>query len=122
MALLVQVLVLLLAGVLEVGRVLEVWVVTTNAAREGARLAALGQPIGAVQQRAYDYLTTSLAGRTDVVLPDLASIAVTNAGGLPGDPVTVDLTTGVLIMTPLIQNLFPTHPVPVRGVLTMRLQ
>src|SRR4051812_13692369 len=58
-ALLLNVLVLLLAGVLEFGRVLDVWVITRNAAREGARIGATGGTATEVRGRVLTYLNTS---------------------------------------------------------------
>ena len=119
LAFLAPVLVLLLAGILEFGRVMEVWIVTTNAAREGARVAAQGRPLVEVQALAEAYLEASLAGRTDV---HVGTITVTNAAGAPGQPVTVGVTANVAILTPLIADFFPVNPVPVFSTLTMRLQ
>ena len=75
-----------------------------------------------MQDRAFAYLSTSLAGRTDVELPDPDDITVTGAEGAPGSGVTVTLSTGVQIITPLIQPFLTTSPVPVSSSLTMRIQ
>lgn len=122
MSLLAPALVLLLAGMLELGRVMEVWVVTANAAREGARQAALGHTATEVRQTVQSYLQNSLSGRPDIVLPISADIVVTNAGGQPGQAVTVSVSTGVMIITPGVQALMPANPLPVHGSLSMRLQ
>jgi len=60
-AMIVTILMLIFVGICEFGRVLNIYQVITNAAREGARLAALPQGFttaAAVQTRVNDYLTT----------------------------------------------------------------
>ena len=61
-AMIVVILMLMVVGICEFGRVLNIYQVITNAAREGARLAALPQGFttaAAVQTRVNDYLTTA---------------------------------------------------------------
>jgi Flp pilus assembly protein TadG len=60
LAVVLPVLVLLLTGIWEVGRMVEATQVVSNAAREGARLAATGNVTAAqVQTRVYNYLVSA---------------------------------------------------------------
>jgi len=121
-ALLTPILVTLLVGILEFGRVLDAWLVVANAAREGARNAALGLSAAQVRDEAYNYLARGVGTRTDVQLPSPSEIEVIGAGGRPGDPVSVRVPLRVWIYTPLVQSLLPANPVPLYGSVTMRLQ
>jgi len=56
-ALLLPVLLLLIFGVIDFGRAINDQITLTQAAREGARLAALGYPTSAVQSRAQSAAT-----------------------------------------------------------------
>ena len=79
------VLILLIFGILEFGRLAMVQQVLTNASREGARRAILEQTTSSeIQSVVNDYLTTaSISGATVTVSPSSL-----NSAGF-GDPVTV---------------------------------
>ena len=141
-ALLVPFLVILLAGVLEFGRVLDAWVIVSNAAREGARYAALSgrspNPMYAndIQWATHNYLVSGFSGRSDVTLPPASAVQVT--GGLPfcydanrsncpapvapGTRLTVGVSVDVPIYIPLVASFFPENPMPVRGAVTAEVQ
>jgi Flp pilus assembly protein TadG len=70
-ALVLPVLLLILFGIIDFGRALNAQIELTGAAREGARLAALGYPNAAVQARAA------------AAAPSLGRITVTVAAGCP---------------------------------------
>jgi len=118
--LLAPVLLLVLFGILEVGRVVDAWLVVTNAAREGARAGVVAYPDNAVgstaQTAATAYLTTSgLTTRGDVTKVSVAPPTVT------GDAVQVVVQADVTIYTPLIRTVLPAS-IPVRGAVAMRRQ
>ncbi|MBI2864299.1 MAG: pilus assembly protein [Chloroflexi bacterium] len=119
LALVLPILVMIVLAVLEVGRVLDAWMVATNAAREGARYAAFGETAGTVTSKIDTYLTNGLAGRSDVTP---GAITVTGAKGIPGDPVRVVVPLNVRIFTPWLADLGFPDPVLVQGDATMRLQ
>lgn len=141
-ALIVPFLVILLAGVLEFGRVLDAWVIVTNAAREGARYAALSgrspNPMYAndIQWATHNYLVSGFSGRTDVTVPPASAVQVT--GGLPfcyqadrstcpvpvapGTRVTVAVSVNVPLYIPLVTGFFPSNPMPVSGAVTVEVQ
>ena len=122
MALLLPVLVLVLLSILELGRVLDAWVVATNAAREGARYAAYGESAQTVRDKVGVYLTKGLGGRTDVNPPASGEITVTNAQGTPGSAVQVAVPLKVRVFSPWAKGLGLPDPVVVVGAVTMRLQ
>lgn len=122
MALLLPVLLLIFLAILEVGRVMDAWVVATNAAREGARYAAYGESPGMVRSKVNDYLVKGLGGRSDVALPTAGEITVSGALGVPGDPVRVVVPVKVRIYTPMAQDLGMADGIAVQGTATMRLQ
>ena len=122
MALTLPILVLLLFGILELGRMLDAWIVATNAAREGARYAAVGTPSDQVIDRTYAYLQEGLAGRSDVAYSK-GWISVSYAQApVPGTPVTVTAQVRLTIFTPLFQAIVSPNPFPVQGSATMALQ
>src|SRR5579859_3032399 len=69
-ALLLPLLLLLIFGIIDFGRALNAQITLTQAAREGARLAALGQP--------------SVASRTQAAATGLNQVAVTVTSCAPG--------------------------------------
>jgi Flp pilus assembly protein TadG len=115
-ALLAPCLLLMLFGVLELGRVVDVWVVVHNAAREGARAGVQSrtdaEAFSSAQQAATDYLSAALATRTDI-----AGVVVPPPTVSP-DTVQVTTEVDVQIYTPLIQALVRS-PVPVRATTTL---
>lgn len=117
--LLAPTLLVVLLGILEIGRVLDAWLVVANAAREGARVAAQAppgtDPASAGQQAALTYLTSGLAPRGDVVARLVPSPAVTS------DTVTVNTEADIQLYTPLFQAILPS-PIPVRASASMRRQ
>ncbi|MBI2863992.1 MAG: pilus assembly protein [Chloroflexi bacterium] len=121
-ALLLPVLVLIFLAVVEVGRLLDAWVIATNAAREGARYAAYGESASTVQNKVSAYLSSGTVGRGDVILPKSTDITVVGAQGTPGGPVQVIVPLWVHTYSTWVGNLGLVDPVLIQGVVTMRLQ
>jgi len=115
-AILAPTLVLILFGILELGRVVDAWIVVHNAAREGARAGGMVNPVPdpgtAAQQAATTYLQQASATRSDVV-----SILVP-APVVAIDSVQVTAQMNVRIDTPIIQSIVAS-PLPVRASVTM---
>jgi len=139
-ALLMPMLVVLLSGVLELGRALDIWLVVTNATREGGRYASLSgrnPPMYAndIQSVTYNYLVKGFAGRTDVEVPPASSVQVTGvpfcyeskkggcpAPAAPGAKATVAVTVNMPIYIPLVQSFFPSNPTPISGKIAVEVQ
>ena len=116
-ALLAPTLLLLLFGIMEVGRVIDAWLIVQNAAREAAREAAASpaqDPTLLAQQTAVSYLNTALAGRGDVVSPIPTPIVQYDA-----NTVQVSAEVDIQLYTPIFQSMLHS-PVPVRATVSMR--
>ena len=117
-ALVVPILVVLLFGIWEFGRLFESQLIVTNAAREGARYAIEGD--SDVQTRVVDYLTAGFGDQRWLV-GDISSYDVDVARSPTGSgPVTVTVQAGVQIVAPL-PWIFPESVVD-SGVYTITSQ
>ncbi len=132
LAILAPILFLLLFGLVDFGRVFDAWLVTTNAAREGARYAAIyasqdylsdAQVQDLSKKRALDYLKTGLGSRGDVTPPVMNDITVAIPSRLPGDPVTVSVSLQVQVwaLDMFFGNRFLPNPTNLQGRATMRI-
>ena len=121
LALLAPLLMLMLFGVLEMGRVVDAWIVVNNAAREGAREAALAYPdsvtLTTAQSAATAYLTSGFAGRGDIAQPLPAPDVQ-----LTTDSVLVTAKADVQLYTPIFQHMLGGTVVHVVANATMRRQ
>lgn len=114
LALVLPVLLLILAGTIEFGRVLNQYLVVTAAAREGARAAVVGGSDAVV--------TETVENAAAAIDQSNMTVSITPSDRLRGSMVTVTVTNPVRIMTPLISSLFPQNPLPVRGQVMMRME
>ncbi len=128
-AILAPILILLLLAMVDFGRVFDAWVVSTNAAREGARYAAIygansenlysnSQVTQMSRQKAFDYLASGLGGRTDVTY-GIEDITVDVAASRWQQPVTVNVAVRVQIWALL--NVFLSDQATVRASATLRI-
>jgi Flp pilus assembly protein TadG len=119
-ALLAPMLVLILFGILEVGRVIDAWIVVHNAAREGARAGALVYADDAANAAALGaantYLASTLSPRTDIPTPPVATASVTSTS------IDVTAEAEVELYTPLFQSLLGSSAAQVRASASMRRQ
>ena len=105
-ALVVPIFLMLVFGIFQFGIAFNNWIALTHAAREGVRLAAVGQ---------YDEQRV----RDSAPSVSIQSISVSGQDGFIGDPVTVIVTGNVLnINIPLAGN----WPVTLRSTAVMRLE
>ena len=105
-ALVLPIFIMLVFGIFQFGIAFNNWIAITHAAREGARLAAVGQYD---EQRVRDS-APSVA---------IQSISVSGQGGSIGSPVTVIVTGNVLnINIPFASN----WPVTLKSTAVMRLE
>lgn len=119
LALIAPLLALILVGVMELGRVVDAWLIVHNAAREGARAGVIVDPPANIspvaQQVAATYLTTAISGRRDIAATAIEAPVVT------ADSVQVTASADVQIYAPLMRRIL-TARVPVRANATMRRQ
>jgi Flp pilus assembly protein TadG len=102
---------LLLFAMVDGGRVFSAWIVVTNGAREGARAAAAG----GTQTDVLAHVQDAMVGATPY------AVSTTNVGGASGQPVTVEVSHDVTLITPLIGAILG-NVVTVDSTAVMRLE
>jgi len=113
-ALILPLFVLLFVGLLEFGVLFHNYLKTQNAAREGARVGALGVSETAIQQRIHDYATN--------LNHEQMSIQITNAQGNRGEALVVRVSYDFPLITPLMGQLIGQDPFTMVSEVTMRLE
>lgn len=115
MALVLPLFLLLLFGVIEMGRVGYAYITVSNAARAGGRVATIGAPDSEI--------TSSVQNAATSLDPASLTINITPTQALrqSGQAVTVQVTYPVLLIIPLISNVIP-NPVVVSASIIMRLE
>ena len=90
----------LLFGLVDFGRAFYTWLLVTNAAREGARIAAVQSDAATVDARIYDSFCSSYP--TDCSLePGKLTITKTNIQGSRGSAVSIDVVYDFEFVTPI---------------------
>ena len=117
-AVLAPVLIILFAGMIEVGRVVDTAMIARNGAREGARYAAVADPNAAGDAAAY--VQQSLEGRSNVTFDPSKVTVAYNPSLQVGASVTVQLPVTVNITVPVMQNIL-SKQVVVWGNATMEV-
>lgn len=113
-ALVLPIIILILLGILEFGRILSSWMIITHASREGARVASLGGTGSQVEERV-DAVSSTLN------LEDM-TVTITPSGTLSrGDMVTVSIGYNVDLITPLIGAIVG-NTVPMNADTVMRIE
>ncbi len=108
-AIILPVLLIILSGVLDLGRLYYAYVAVTDAAAEGASYAAIDPQDGqGIHDRAQD-----ASGGLVVLDPDAVSVSFP-AGTGSGSPVTVEVTYDFELLTPFMNLIVP------GGILTLR--
>ena len=104
--LLLPVLLIILAGLLDVGRLYYVYVAVTDAAAEGARYASMyPDDTGGIRERAAE-----ASGGLVEISEDQASVESSN------DSITVTVTYSFTVLTPVMNAIVPEGTIPLRGV------
>jgi Flp pilus assembly protein TadG len=118
--------IMFLTGVFEYGRLLMVWNVVNNAAREGCRYALANNTTSTIVTDVQNVVTTRMAGQTAAFNSGTFSVTVsgTHLGTsttvtnlLPGDLVTVSISGNFKFM-----NIIPVVPMPsltIKSAVTM---
>ena len=115
MAIVLPILLLLLMGMVDLGRIFHSYMVITNASREGARKAVLGCTDVIIRERVAN-TTTQL---DNTVLE--TSISPDTSLRKSGDLVTVQVNYKVTLMAPLINTMLP-NPIAIQTATTMRME
>lgn len=115
LAIVLSVLLLLLTGIMEFGRVLSAQLVVSHAAREGARVGILGKTDIEITQAVLNAATALDESRISV------TITPSQPERVRGSELRVETGFEVDIVVPLIGDILP-DPYPVHGVVTMRVE
>jgi Flp pilus assembly protein TadG len=94
------VLLVLLFGLVDFGRAFYSWLLVTNAAREGARVAAVQSTSAQIDTRIHDALCSSYPSNCSINMSKL-TITKTNVQAARGNPVTIDLSYNFQYATPI---------------------
>ena len=96
-------------GIFEFGRAFQTWQILTNAAREGARLAVLPNPVaGAVDARVRSYLTSGQLSNTaaaTIVVNPIATVAIGGGATATASLVTVNYPFEFMVLQPVARLL-----------------
>ncbi|MCL6643850.1 MAG: pilus assembly protein [Dehalococcoidia bacterium] len=92
--------VLLFMSMVEFGRAFHTWLLITNAAREGARVAAVQSDLSTVQNRIYDSFCANYPSQCNID-PTKVTITTTNVQGSRGSMVSVDVAYQFQFVTPI---------------------
>lgn len=111
-ALVIPVLLLILMGVVEIGRIFHAYLVVEEAARDAARYVSVGVADSKVAT-AIANDTTTLGTVTYTITPS------DPAERLSGQPITVHISYPVNLITPVLDKIFP-NPTVVQSTITMR--
>lgn len=113
LAIVLPVLLFILSGVLDLGRLYMVTVALTDAASEGATYAAIDPDATTVE--IIDRAQTASGG---LVPLDAGMVAVDRPTMAPGAPITVTVGYSFTVATPLINAIVPEGVIKLRGVAT----
>ncbi len=114
-ALVLPILLMVLMGIIDFGRVFHGYLTVTNAARTAVRQAAVGVSDTMVIQTARDS-----AGSLDVTQLNV-SITPTQFQRYPGNSVTVVVSYNLSILTPIMRSFMP-NPFTINGKAVMILE
>ncbi len=110
-ALVIPALLLIICAICDFGNLFFQMDIANEAARQGARLAAVNGEGSAA-------ITTALQSSYGNQL----TVSTNPASPISGSNVTVTVTNNVTIMTPLIRDFFSSNPYPVQGQCTMYVE
>ena len=114
LALIMPILIMLLFGIIEFGRVFNAYLIVNNASREGARTASVGA----------DNLTIINKVKQTVPNLDQSKLSVEIlplSNRKRGEPVTVTVKYSIKLYAPLV-DIALTNPMPVTNQTTMRVE
>lgn len=114
-ALVIPVLLMVLMGVFEIGRICHAYLVVTEAARDAVRYVSVGadDQVGAVVQADTTTLDQTTNKVTVTITPSDKSQRVS------GEAVTVKVSYPVVLITPVLDKIFP-NPTTVQSTISMR--
>lgn len=112
-ALVLPVLALFLLGIVDFGRIYSAHLTASEAARDAARYASIGESNATIGQVIQDDTASLSGGASWTINPDTTRTS--------GDTVTVNVSTSVAIFDPLLMAFLGTN-FPVNSSVTMRVE
>lgn len=91
---------ILLFGLVDFGRAFYTWMLVTNAAREGARAAAVQSDSATVDSKLYASICSSYPSSCSLDTSKM-TVVKTNVGGARGSETSVDITYAFSYVTPI---------------------
>ena len=117
LALVLPVLLLILFGIVEFGRIFHAYLVIANAARTGARVGVI--------KNDDSQIVSAVEGAVEPSDLDLSSLTIditpVQANRTSGDSLTVEVGYEVDLFVPVITNLLP-DPFPISSTMVMRVE
>jgi Flp pilus assembly protein TadG len=125
-AMILPLFVLLFMSMVEFGRAFHTWLLITNGAREGARVAAVQSDLATVQNRIYNSFCANYPSQCNID-PSKVTISTSNVQGARGSMVTIDVAYDFQWVTPIgsIVNIVSGGNLPnltIRSHASMRLE
>lgn len=117
LALILPIIIIILFGILEFGRIFHSYIIITNAAREGARVAVVGKPDSEITARIREAAPLPQA---DTKL-HITKLEPNQTARTPGLPLTVEVTYDIDLVTPLFSDILP-NPMTLTAQATMRIE
>ncbi|MHB8171481.1 MAG: TadE/TadG family type IV pilus assembly protein [Thermincolia bacterium] len=115
MALVMPILILLLFGIMEFGRIFNAYLIVTTAAREGARAGVVGAADAAIRSAVITTAGTLNTNAMSVYITPTSSLRIRGAS------LTVSIEYPIRVYTPVINNITG-DPFVVRSQTTMRVE
>jgi Flp pilus assembly protein TadG len=113
LAIVLPILLLVIMGIIDFGRIYHGHLAVTTAAREGARQAAIGASDA-------DITATAMAAAAPLPAGSLSvQISPTPASRYPGTPITVEVRYRLPVLTPILQGMLDS-PFTVMGQAVMK--
>lgn len=115
LALILPILILILMGTMEFGRIFHSYLVITNASREGARAGVVGLDDTGIRTKVKDVATSLSLSDTQInITPGYSSRS-------RGVPLTVQVDYSISLVTPMLGVAVP-NPFPLTASTTMRVE
>lgn len=115
LALVLPLLILLIMGTMEFGRIFHSYLLITNASREGARAGIISETDTQIKTKVKD--VTATLGLTDTQI----TITPAPSSRARGVPLTVTVNYSLNLITPVLDMVVP-NPFPLTASTTMRME
>lgn len=116
MAFLLPVLIIILFGIIEFGRILGAFVIVQNLARDGVRAGVVGSTNAEIKDQIIDNAVLITINETDIEIDPLI-----DADRNLGDQLTVGINSDLELITPIISSIVP-NPIELSAEYVMRIE